>query len=138
MYDLRDLQGTDAYQLQTNDPNLSLNYNFCKQIGEDPLDIPEEWCLKDENNPLTFAYLKDSDAQKCYALTTESLYPTTTEASDDYNPEELTLLYQSDTICQHKANTNYSITYYFECQICEDESSDECGPSTVHVVDSDD
>ena len=115
MYDLRDLQGTDAYQLSTIDPNLTLYYNFCHQIGEDPEDIPEEWCLKDENDPLTFAYLKDSAAQKCYALTTESLYPTRTDIEDEYNPEALTLFYQSDTICPFKAETNFSITYYFQC-----------------------
>ena len=90
---------------------------------------PEEWCLGhgDIENK-TFAYLKDTSAQHCYPLTTESLYPSQLNFEDDYNPDELTLVYESETPCPFEPGNKFSITFYFECQ---EGSLEEKGPSTM-------
>jgi hypothetical protein len=70
LYDLRALQTIDDYKLQLS-LTETIHYNFCKQLSKE--DSIEEWCLDEDT--LTFAYIKDTEAEQCYPLTTSSLYP---------------------------------------------------------------
>ena len=72
------------------------------------------------------------DREQCYALTTDSLYPSHLNFEDNYNPDELTLVYNSETVCPFDTNKNFSITFYFECL---KDSNEETGPSTMEYVD---
>ena len=103
-------------------------------MGQSEEDIPEPWCLKSENDKNTYAYLKDSVKEQCYALTTDSLYPSQLNFEDDYNPEELTLVYQSETACPLDPGNNFSITFYFECR--EDEDGEYVMPRYLEYVEA--
>ena len=118
LYDLRDLEADHDYHLdvkQSQSEDLTLYFNFCKQISGKDESVSEEWCLSDETK--TFAYIKDSINKQCYPLTTASLYPETTEIEHSYNPQELTLTYESETQCPYEIDDQvFMITYFFECQ----------------------
>ena len=61
--------------------------------------------------------MKDTNAQKCYPLTTKSLYPIETGFEDTYQPKDLTLIYESETSCPYAADpdVNFSMTFIYEC-----------------------
>ena len=61
--------------------------------------------------------MKDKNAQKCYPLTNKSLYPKKTGFDETYQPKDLTLVYESDTVCPYAANpgVNFSLTFIYEC-----------------------
>jgi hypothetical protein len=81
LYDLRDLHSTDDYELLVS-PTETIHYNFCEQLSKE--NTADDWCLDEDT--LTFAYLKDTEAEECYPLTTSSLYPTKIALENTYLP----------------------------------------------------